>query len=51
MGPVLLVRCPKCATLMPLDHDVSSGGYVTPSLQCPICDFHEWVVLANWVPK
>lgn len=43
-------RCPKCPTVGSLDgtHEVADDGTVTPSMVCPNCDFHEWIVLDGW---
>lgn len=55
IGRTVLVRCPKCATVGPLDHDVDAAGNVIPSLVCPeqirpnvACGFHETVTLEGW---
>jgi hypothetical protein len=46
-----MVRCPRCgAQASLLDHDISAGGAVTPSIDCPTygCGFHEHVSLEGW---
>lgn len=45
-----VLTCPKCGNSAALDHEIDSGGRVTPSVQCPFrgCDFHEHVQLIGW---
>ena len=45
---VVSVSCPGCAEPARLDHVVSRGGEVSPSLNCSLCDFHEFVKLDGW---
>ena len=47
---IVKVRCPECAVVQALDHDIAADGTVSPSLDCSIdgCDFHETVRLAGW---
>ncbi len=33
-----------------LDHTIDDNGGVRPSVQCPNCDYHEFVILDGWVP-
>jgi hypothetical protein len=42
------VHCPGCGSGYFLDHDVKSDGTVTPSLDCPSCEFHEFVRLEGY---
>lgn len=46
-----LVSCPSCGKISSLaDHTIDPDGSVYPSLVCPfaICDFQEFVKLADW---
>lgn len=46
-----LACCPGCGKLLSLGrHTIDADGTVTPSLVCPFrgCDFHEFVMLADW---
>lgn len=47
-GKGVTVKCPTCGCIGNLDHDVSSEGVVSPSLDCPKCIFHEFVILEGW---
>lgn len=43
------VCCPRCERVAQLDHEVDDEGRVTPSVDCPVCSYHEsGVVLADW---
>ncbi len=47
----VVVCCPGCGHIVALlDHTIDPDGSVYPSLVCPfdICDFHEFVKLADW---
>jgi hypothetical protein len=44
----VFVTCPGCGIEGRLDHDVAADGKVSPSLDCPSCEFHAFVVLADW---
>jgi len=37
---VVYLRCPR-GHLAALDHGIDTDGTVSPSVQCPKCDFHE----------
>jgi hypothetical protein len=48
------IKCPDCCYIGLLDHEISMGGNVTPSVQCPgfggKCSYHEsGVVLVGWL--
>ena len=55
-GPIItsvIVCCPGCGKISTLtDHTIDPDGSVYPSLVCPfdICEFHEYVKLADWKP-
>lgn len=40
--------CPGCKVKLRLDHVVEATGEISPSLDCPLCDFHAMATLANW---
>jgi hypothetical protein len=44
----VFVVCPECRTTLRLDHDVDADGNVTPSLDCPLCTFHDTARLVAW---
>lgn len=48
---IVFVKCPGCGIEAKLDHDVADDGKVSPSLDCPSCDFHTYVVLEGWPGK
>lgn len=48
MGQRVFVTCPGCGLKASLDHDVADDGKVSPSLDCPECEFHAHVTLAGW---
>ena len=37
---IVYLRCPK-GHVARLDHGIDAKGVVSPSVQCPKCDFHE----------
>lgn len=47
----VMVSCPDCGLSCELDHDISTDGKITPSLDCPspTCRFHEFVQLDGWI--
>jgi hypothetical protein len=46
-----LVTCPGCGTALSLSrHTIADDGCVTPSLACPSCGWHDFVVLEGWIP-
>ena len=47
-GGRIYVTCPGPGEGLPLDHDIASDGRVSPSLDCPLCEYHEFVELADW---
>lgn len=47
-GAATLMDCPGCETRMRLDHDIDEAGVVSPSVDCPFCDFHDYVQLDGW---
>ncbi len=48
-GPVWVDCCPGCGVTMRLDHEVDAAGVISPSLDCPLCSYHEsGVVLDGW---
>lgn len=47
---LVYVTCPGCGIEGRLDHDVAADGKVTPSLDCPSCDFHDMARLEGWTP-
>lgn len=42
------VKCPGCGIFGGLDHEIAKNGDVSPSLDCPSCDFHKNVTLSDW---
>lgn len=44
--------CPGCGlTALLDDHEIDHVGNVTPSVDCPSCDYHETgVLLIGWEP-
>lgn len=45
------IACPGCglvATLNPADHQIDDNGNVTPSVDCPNCEFHKTIKLDKW---
>lgn len=50
MGVRVFAVCPDCGLNAQLDHDVADDGTVTPSLDCPECEFHAFVKLKDWEP-
>lgn len=45
-----MVCCPGCEKVCSLlDHTIDSDGTVNPSLGCPFCSFHEFVILDDWI--
>lgn len=45
-----IMRCPNGHISSLRDHSIAPDGTVTPSTQCPKCEFHENVVLSNYHP-
>jgi len=46
---IACVSCPVCGTVSALiDHKIDSDGFVTPSIICPRCGFHENIRLLDW---
>jgi hypothetical protein len=43
------VTCPGCRLTFALDHDIAEDGTVSPSLDCPVCVFHDFVKLERWI--
>ncbi len=43
----VMLKCPN-GHIGILDHAISDGGVVRPSVVCPHCDFHDWVILQDW---
>lgn len=43
----ILIKCPN-GHIGVLDHDIADDGTVTPSAQCPSCEWHEMVRLEDW---
>lgn len=43
----ILVKCPR-GHIGVLDHDIDDDGTVTPSVQCPSCEWHEMIRLDGW---
>lgn len=48
---IVSVKCPGCLNSYELDHEVDVNGIVTPSLDCPGCDFHKMVYLQGWMQR
>ena len=48
---LVFVKCPKCEQITSLECKIDSSGNVTPSFDCPFCEFHEKVVLEEWNGK
>ena len=49
-GKTVMVRCLSCSLVAMLDHEIADDGTVNPSLDCPQCDFHDFVKLDEYVP-
>lgn len=48
----VIVKCPGCGAVGNLSessHTVSDDGYISPSLACPHCGFHDTVGLEGWI--
>ena len=46
---VVYVLCPgSCQQRYRLDHAVDARGHVDPSLDCPTCELHDYVLLEGW---
>jgi hypothetical protein len=45
-----IMRCPHGHIASLWDHTIAPDGTVSPSVQCPKCEFHENVVLENYSP-
>lgn len=46
---ILKFACPSCGQWGDLeDHTTWESGIITPSVDCPECDFHDLVVLAGF---
>ena len=47
------VSCPDCGLSASLEgtHEISRFGDVVPSVDCPECDFHDFVSLKGWTEK
>ncbi len=43
----MYVECPQCHNVFVLDHEVDRNGVITPSLDCPLCPFHESGVMLH----
>ena len=48
MGGVVYLVCPGCGARVALNHDVADDGKITPSLDCPSCEFHDYARLLGW---
>lgn len=49
-GKQIVLRCPR-GHIAYLDHEINEKGEVSPSVQCPKCDFHEsGLILEEWTP-
>ena len=45
----ILFCCPGCGLVASLsDHKIDENGRVTPSVDCPDCEFHEFIKLKGW---
>lgn len=44
--------CPGCGQIARLNHDITSDGMLSPSLECPTegCHFHRFAKLLDWNP-
>ncbi len=48
-GLSVILICPGCKVPGVLDHEVDAEGNVTPSVDCPECEYHETgVKLIGW---
>lgn len=47
---LVIVTCPNGHMAGLDDHEVADDGTVTPSLECPSCDFHDSVKLIGYTP-
>lgn len=47
-GVVVFVGCPGCREAFRLVHEIDDVGNVSPSLDCPRCEFHDFVRLVDW---
>lgn len=45
---VAVVACKRGHPMTLRQHQVKANGEVSPSVCCPLCDWHEWVKLAGW---
>lgn len=46
----IMVKCPGCDRAMLLDHEIGADGLISPSLDCPLCPYHQsGVTLEEWV--
>lgn len=44
-----IMACPQCGYVASLrDHTINALGEVDPSVDCPNCDFHNYVTLNDW---
>jgi hypothetical protein len=48
-GGMRTLRCPVCHCCPTVDnHSIADDGRVSPSVVCPLCTFHEYIVLDGW---
>lgn len=50
LGGSLVLSCPACGFIIPLDHEISPSGIVRPKVECPVreCGFAEALQLEDW---
>jgi hypothetical protein len=47
-GSPPLFRCPNGHNTAMRNHTVDPDGTVNGSVKCPLCDYHEFVILDGW---
>lgn len=47
------ISCPECGVSASLEetHKIQKNGNVIPSIDCPKCSFHDFVMLKNWIER
>lgn len=50
LGGAMVVSCPKCGFIIPLEHDISPTGLVHPKVDYPVneCGFEAILQLEDW---
>ena len=50
-GVTVLISCPECGKRIECrraNYHVTDDGIVRPAIECPTCDFHNYVDLQEW---